>query len=134
MRSSTETRELTRVSGLCLRAANISFKFFESCLNLPPGSVIFDNFLNRKAQIGRKKCDPLGLAIDPHDFNCTLERFEHHDTVIGYNGSGAAIKIDIIFVFNFRLALGQLSFFNAFFQMIEPIAQWQTGPAAFNHF
>ena len=86
------------VSGLCLSAANISFKFFESGFNLPPGTIVFDHLLNRKSQVGRKKCDPLGLAIDPHDFDRTLERFEHYDTVIGYNGPDAAVKIDAVFL------------------------------------
>jgi uncharacterized protein (DUF2141 family) len=62
-----------RVSGLCVSAANISFEFFESRFNLPPGSIVFDNFLNRKGQVGRKKCNPLGLAIEPNGFDCALE-------------------------------------------------------------
>jgi hypothetical protein len=36
--------------------------------------------------------------------------------------------------FDFKLSDGRLSFFNGFLQMIEAIAQGQTGPAPFNHF
>jgi len=96
-----------RVSGLCGRAANIFFEFFESRFNLPIGAVVFDNFLNRKGQVSRKKCNSPGLAIDPHDFDRTLERFEHHDTGIGYNGPGAAIKIDAVFFCKAPVSHGQ---------------------------
>ena len=96
-----------RVSGLCFSAANISFKFFESRFNLPSGAVVFNNFLNRQSQIGRKKGYPLGFAIDPYNFDRTLERFEHHDTIIGHNGSDAAIKIDVIFACKVFVFYGQ---------------------------
>jgi hypothetical protein len=48
-------------------------------------------------QVGRKKRYPLGFSIDPHNLDRTLERFEHHHTVIGDNGPVATIKIDGVF-------------------------------------
>jgi hypothetical protein len=89
-------RDGIRMSGLRLGAANISFKLFERCFNLPPGSIIFDNFLNRKGQVGGKKRNPLGFAIDPYDLDRTFQRFEHHYALIGYNGSDAPVKIYIV--------------------------------------
>jgi len=74
------------MSGLCLGAADISFKFFECSLDLPPGAIVFDDLLNGKCQVGWKKRHPLGLAIDPHDSDRRFERFKHHHTIIGDNG------------------------------------------------
>jgi len=42
--------------------------------------------------------------------------------------------LDFGLKFDFRLAAGLLPLFNTFLQMIEAIAQGQTGPASFNHF
>ena len=43
-----------------------------------------------------KKCHPLALPIDPHDFNRALDRFEHHQSLTGDHGPDAAVQVDLV--------------------------------------
>jgi hypothetical protein len=67
------------IPGLGFGATDIPFEFFESRLDLPPRTIIFDNLFDGKYQVSGKKCNPLGFTIDPYYPNRTPEGLSQPD-------------------------------------------------------
>lgn len=85
------------ISGLGFGAADIPLQLFETSLNLPTGTVVLDNFLNRQSQVSGKQGNPLRLTENSYDTDPALETLEHANSVIGKNSSILSVKVDRIF-------------------------------------
>ena len=86
------------IPGLGFGTADIPLKLFETRLDFPSGSVIFNYLFYGQTQVGTKKRHPLCFAKNPDNSDRTLKILEHHDTVINRDCPCFAIKMNLVFM------------------------------------